>query len=221
MWHTPEGIRTLSGAEAHLVRQLIAALHDEIANGIEIDVPYTSDVYLFDRLQPTQQLALLLEVGSALLEESRPMPKLTAVREAAVYAIFRALLSFIEIEIDMGGREGESNHEMRSLAIAAMEYSLPPEELEPWRDEGMIPDLDCEDIDEWNSLIELLADGILWDRDFEMEYLIADENPEKADITKEFLGIDGDYYAHVPPDPKTDQLGPIHEQLRRLRTSSA
>ena len=221
MWHTSEGDRTLSGAEAQLVRQLIAHVHAEIKRGIEIDQSYTSEVYLFDRLQPTQQLALLWEIGSALLEESRPMPALTAVREAAVYALFRSLYSLIEIEIDMGRLAGQSSYEIRSLAIAAIEYSLPLEELGPWRYEGMIPDLDCEDMDEWESLIESLADGILWDRDFEMEYLIVDENPAEADLTKEFLGIDADYYADIPPDPTADQLGSIHKQLHRLTASSA
>lgn len=217
MWHTSKGDRTLSGAEAQLIRELIAFVHDEITIALDQDDPYESGVALFDDLQPTQQLALLLEIGSALLDESRPVLELTAVREAAVYALFCSLHSMIEIEIDLGRLDGKSNYQMRSLAIAAIEYSFSPEELRSLRDQSMIPDLASNDIDEWQFLIESLADRILWDRDFDLEYLMIDQNPENANTMKRLLGIDGDHYAHVAPDPKTDQLGPIHEQLRRLR----
>jgi len=188
---------------------------------LDRDDPYESGVALFDELQPTQQLALLLEIGSALLDESRPVLELTAVREAAVYALFCSLHLMIEIEIDLGRLGGKSNHKMRSLAIAAIEYSLPPQELRSLRDQSMIPDLTSDDLDEWQFLIDLLADGILWDRDFDMDYLMADQNPQRANKVKRLLGIDGDHYAHVPPDPKVDQLEAIHEQLIRLRNLPA
>ena len=218
MWHTSEGNRTLCGTEAELVRQLVARVHDEITKGMLISQPFISDVYLFDRLQPAQQLALLWEIGSALLQESRPMPELTAIREAAVSALFRFLHTLIEKEIDMSRLEGQSICETRSLAIAAQEYSLQAEGLDPWGYEGVIPDLNCQDKDEWEALVDSLADRILWDRDFDMEYLMVDEDPAIADVTKQFLGIDGDYYAHIPPDPKADELAAICEQLHRLTT---
>ena len=59
MWETSQGIRTLGGAEAYLVRELVHYLHDQILVGIEIGEPHSSDVSVFDSLQPTQQLAML------------------------------------------------------------------------------------------------------------------------------------------------------------------
>ena len=52
----------------------------------------------FDNLQPNQKLAVLAQVGMALLCENEPMPKLTAVLEAAVGAIYDVIRVMVEME---------------------------------------------------------------------------------------------------------------------------
>ena len=49
--------------------------------------------------------------------------------------------------------------------------ALGPDEEEEEDDDGepFRPFLGCEDADKWGNAIDILADEILWDRDFEME----------------------------------------------------
>ena len=58
------------------------------------------DASPFDGLRPNQKLAVLAQVGSALLHEEQPMPKLTAVLEAGVGAIYEAIHVMVEMEVD-------------------------------------------------------------------------------------------------------------------------
>ena len=68
MWRTPRGERRLHGFEAALARELIGYVYDQIDIICrDAEVPFESGVSVFDRLQLSQQLALLAEVGQALL----------------------------------------------------------------------------------------------------------------------------------------------------------
>lgn len=101
MWGTSQGDRTLTGDEARLVQRSVGYLRDMITAGIDLHEPYRSSVDVFNRLQPTQQLAVLHEVAYGLLDPDTPILELTAVREATVYAIYTELISLIEFEIDV------------------------------------------------------------------------------------------------------------------------
>ena len=72
----------------------------------------------FDNLQPNQKLAVLAQVGMALLRENQPMPKLTAVLEAAVGAIYEAIRVMVEMEIDQPP-EWRLSPTWRELVLAA------------------------------------------------------------------------------------------------------
>lgn len=106
MWGTSQGDRTLIGGEADLVRKSVGYLRDMITAGIDLNEPYRSEVNVFCRLQPTQQLATLHEVAYGLLDPLTPIIELTAVREGTVYAIYRELVSLIEIEIELARNGG-------------------------------------------------------------------------------------------------------------------
>lgn len=66
----------------------------------------------------------------------------------------------------------------------------------------------------WAFEIECLADNILWDRDWELDDLMVDSSPEKAQVLKLHLGIDDDYFTSIAPDP--NDLNPVRRTLRRL-----
>ena len=84
MWWTPDGERILQGAEARLFREALGTLVDMVRDDDE--GLWQFDAPPFDSLRPNQKLAVLAQVGTALLQENEPMPRLTAVLEAGVGA---------------------------------------------------------------------------------------------------------------------------------------
>ena len=213
MWRTPAGTRTLRNLESRVVLrglELETAI-ELIELGIAADAPWEFEVAQFDALTPEQQLALLAEVGRALFYKSVSAPVHTAVNEAGVYAIFRALLLSIQFEID-----GESVHdvESRRLVYDLIASDSTADESENGDAGGLTLTPGCCDIAEWEFEVECVADRILWDRDFELEDSMADSSPEKAQHLKTLMGIDEDYFATISPDPKN--LAQVWRTLKRL-----
>jgi len=95
MWWTPDGERILQGAEARLFREALARTVDMVRDDPEGLWQFGAPP--FDKLQPNQKLAVLAEVGSALLQANQPVPRLTAVREAAVGAVYEAIMLLVEM----------------------------------------------------------------------------------------------------------------------------
>ena len=219
MWQTSEGVRTLEGAEAHLVRELVHYLLDQILVGIDIDEPHRTDVPVFDALQPTQQLVMLYQVARGLLDPNAEPVELTAINEGAIYVVFCELRSLIEIEIDFE-RLGEApDNTLRVAAIDAWsqhhQWSFEDDEDET------IPNCHSSDIDHWIWFVELIADQILWDRDFALDELVADIHPEKANQLKAHLGIQQDYYSSIAPDVMDVDIDEIRDMIRSLVPASA
>jgi len=221
VWETSQGIRTLGGAEAYLVRELVHYLHDQILVGIEIGEPHISDVSVFDSLQPTQQLAMLHTVAEGLLDSTKAPPKLTATCEGTIYAIFRELETLIEAEIDFEKQLKLSDYRLRSLTRDAwIGGCLQSSEANVLGNAELmgynIPDLNCTDMEQWADFIELIADHILWDRDFEFEKLVGDASPDQAQVIKQQLGINGDYYSTVAKDIREIDIEGISAKIRLL-----
>src|SRR5437868_3285945 len=98
MWWTPNGERILKGAEATVFREALGVLSDLIYD--DEGGTFHFGVTLFDNLQRGQKLAVLAETAGALLREDAPMPKLTAVREAAVAVVYRHMLEMVQLELE-------------------------------------------------------------------------------------------------------------------------
>lgn len=219
MWETSKGVRTLEGAEAYLVREMVHYLLDQIKVGIEINEPHRSDVPVFDALQPTQQLVMLAQVAQGLLSHDvEPVP-LTAINEGAIYAVFCELRSLIEIEIDFE-RLGEGrDNTIRSAVLDAWTQHHQWEASDEEKDDS-IPQPDSMNIDQWAWFVELVADEILWDRDFSLDGLVADIHPEKANQLKAYLGIEQDYYSTVAPDVRDIDVEDICARIYELVSAS-
>jgi hypothetical protein len=211
MWRTSTGTRTLVGSEAELVRQLLGFVYFQI-NVVwpAAGEPYQSGVSLFDRLEASQQLALLAEVGQALLSAAQPPPKLTSLREATVAVLYEELRACVADEIDCELEEGTPSRYWRQLAVRAC---IAVADDEPLAD---LPDSRSDDLDAWDLIVESLADRILWDRDWEMEDIFADAVPERGRQLKQFLGIEDDYFRDIAPDPTVHQLDAVRSQLDAL-----
>ncbi len=228
MWPTSQGDRTLSGKEASLVRAAIGYLRDMITVAIDLDEAHETDVELLNRLQPTQQLAILHEVAFALLDKSTPMPELTAIGEATVFAIYREMLALIEMEIDANRNRISSDCHIRSLALAAYEESCSKPESE-WGEPEYFEDqfsdsfpqaADSIDMEKWENLIEHLADEVLWDRDFEMESTFADHSPDISAKLKKMTGIADNFYSSAAPEIYSSEYHRIDAELANLIASS-
>ncbi len=125
MWHTSAGDRTLEGAEAGLVREAIGWVLDML----EPQPHDPTDVWLFgvqafDHLEFGQKLALLCQVGEALLRPDIPPPKLTALSEATVGVLYQGIRQCVQIEIDDDADGFEAKHWRRLVLAAVAAYSL-------------------------------------------------------------------------------------------------
>ncbi len=203
MWRTPDGERILQSAEAQLFREALGVLVDMVHDDDEGMWQFNAPP--FDALQPNQKLAVLAQVGSALLREDQPMPRLTAVLEAAVGAVYESIRVMVEIEIDEPAEDREPPS-WRELVLAACQ--------ERGIDDLLVPE--SEDLDEWAILVECLSDTVLWDQDWKDSESLLDADPKAGRMVKSLLGIDEDYYVAVPPDPTDEQMEGIWATLRGL-----
>ena len=81
------------------------------------------------------------------------------------------------------------------------------------------PARECVELDEWTAAIEILADQILWDRDFQLEPAFADHDPEEVKAIKQYMGINENYFAVAAPDANSKEYLRLHRELVGLTSS--
>lgn len=198
MWHTPEGDRVLRGAEAKLIKAAITGVVELILEerGMFMD-QWKYGVRLFDELEPSQRLATLDRVATYLLTDTPECLDLCASYEAAVGALFEHIR--VELVWEADGVFGDSTRWEEVFTAAYQEYVAD----EPEDDD--MPGLGDES---WGKNVdlqlEMLADRILWDRDYEMFDQFMDAPPEKGELIKEIMGIDSEYFATAAIDAASD-----------------
>ena len=230
MWHTSRGDRTLRGAEAELVGHGVDSIIDALVTYIDDEDESAtasechSGIRLFDRLTPSQRIALLHDVTAHLLTPTETPFPLSAHAEAAVAAIFIEVRDQVAIEIDLfpdgpsdkADSSGDESEDVtwRQLVLAAHESVFRTEhtpedgfdfDFGPFPDDIEIPDHACRDINQWEWLIESLTDAILWDRDYEMADTFLDIDPGVSQQRRRLLGIDDDYFTQIAPDPSSEE----------------
>src|SRR5713101_2358762 len=202
MWWTSEGERVLRGAEWELFREALAGIWDQVEDSLENDEDsFVCGIAAFDNLHANQKVSLLALVGNALRDEAVPMPDLTAHAEATVAAVFEYIRQSIEFEIGfpMDQKVCSEATFWRQLVLAAC-----CEIEENW--EEPLPEPCCDDPGEWETLIEVLAEWILWDYDFCMEGSFLDGDPVVVKNNMKAMGIARDYYLQPAPDPTEEDL---------------
>lgn len=83
-------------------------------------------------------------------------------------------------------------------------------------DVDMVPELDSPDVDEWRYLVEALSDWVLWDRDYETAACFLDIDPRRATATKAVMGIEGDYFTGLVPDPQMTEIPHLVSATREI-----
>ena len=211
MWNTADGIRTLVGAEAILVRSTIHELVDEISTSRMDDHGAEVGIGLFDRLSWQQQLAMLRKVARGLLLQNEPVPeKSSALVDASTGAIYRKMLMGLEMEVEIQQDSSESHENdtiRREEVVAALNQRRPGHN---W------PHSECVVMDQWETAVFEIQSWVLADEDWVMDDLIADQPPSQSDEIKSLLGIDADYLVDIPPDVDSASAAHIWADLIEL-----
>lgn len=222
MWHTSRGDRTLDGHEAVLVScaidVMVGALLVHIDEDFEDSAPdCESGIAIYDLCTPAQRIGLLHDVAKYLLTDTQgPLP-LSALTDATVAAIFVEIRDQIAIEIEFANdREEEGQPRWRELVFAAHRSSFPQrgEAERGLSARGWDPSLD--DLRRWETMVDELADNILWDRDFEMAEGFLDIDPGVSRQRRRLLGIDDEYFTTVAPDPRPEQAFKLASRTRDI-----
>lgn len=190
MYHTPSGDRILLGAERTFFIHSLAMIVDMLADD-DADFGVTA----FDQLQRNQKLVVLYRSARGLLHPNEPVPKLTAVIESAVAAVYEFAKDRVSEEIDEVDSLDDTSY-WRDLTLAASHQELELDEF---------PERGDPDKDTWLFLIECLSGCVLWDNDYESQAIL-DLPPEESRRFRTKLGIEDDYYTDVPPDPSDEQI---------------
>jgi len=218
MWRTSSGNRTLKGHEAALIRASLAYVVDMLE---EESLGYADhwgfNIRLFDNLSWQQQLALLADVGEALLHEDIPAPTLSAMNEAAIGALYENVDECLQIEIDSDepgiGDALDMTYWRRLLLAAFMEHDTSGASRGP---EEQLPTANCADIGEWSILLECVQDYVLWDADWLDDDVHMDMDPETSRFVKKSMAIAEDYYTAIAPDPTEADLVKVRARLHTL-----
>lgn len=206
MYYTAEETATHSGAWARVIRLGLLEVHHWLWVMYMEDDPWDYGIPVFDRLTIGQKLSALVRVGRALLIEAEPAPELTAVVEAAAAVIFEGIESGLQSECEIT----EGFTEFREAVLAVSERPPQPDEL---------PDATSDEFEKWQFLLEVLKGQVLWDEDYLDEGPYLDVPPEQAQLMKEVMDVEDDYYMAVPEDPPDDKLESLAEELRLLGTA--
>ena len=218
MWHTSEGDRVLEGAEAALFKAGVISIVEQIKDEANYS-GFGYSIGLFNELTWSQRLAVIQTVTTSLLNSNESAPRLSAVNEAAIAAVFEHISYQIDVEID----DEPAGNGWRQLlldacneAFGVINFDADEANNENQEEESQtIPSsASCERRDLWHPLVQSLADRILWDRDFEMMDEFLDEPPEKAAVLRQIMGIDDEYFATAAED--LNSLEEVGETLCRL-----
>jgi hypothetical protein len=216
MWHTSRGDRTLRGEEALIVQGAIDIMIDALL--VHIDDEYgdaaaecESGIAVFDAFSASQRIGLLHDVATYLLTNTETTLPLSAPLEATVAAVFVEVRDQVAIEVEFysGRLIEEVRPTWRQAVLAAYRAVV----LFPNDEDGVaefigedLPGESCEEIHDWEYLVDGLADAILWDRDFEMADGFLDVDPGISNHRRRLLGISEDYFTSIAPDPRPDDV---------------
>jgi hypothetical protein len=193
MWWTGRGNQVLRGAEWDLFREGLGFLKGMIEETFDDPDDDLTGIAAFDRLQPSQQLAMLAAVGQAIRDEQTPAPDLTELSEGTVAAVYRCIRNQVQYEIDMSEEDDAADSESwRSLVLAAyrqietegedviLQPPAPTEAVPPAAtmegepdgenfddeeeiDDGTPPGPTSRNMGDWEDVIDDVSRRILWD----------------------------------------------------------
>ena len=200
MWRMQYGDRALEGSEAIVFAEALLSLLDEAILFKFVD--YKLGVQCFDNLTYGQKISVLVIIGNGLLRKDVPSVRPTAVLEGAIASVFEHLKNKITLEIEMP-KFGTS---WRELVIAARK-KLETED---------IPDLTCDDLEEWETEVQKLSHAILWGVDYDDDQLYIDFPLEKSKQLSDWAGTSDDYFLIIADDLTDKEAKARIKELQNL-----
>ena len=238
-WQTPDGDRILVQEEAALVREGVALIVDQIHDNIrfgEHERLWDFDVRLFDELDASQQLETINQVSHHLLSETAKVAELSAINEAAVQAIYQAITTEVEIEIDTqheGAAVGSAFVFFWRKRVAHACLDCFSDSIADGPDDSSArnsrrlsgalknssPNVRCRDVSRWREAIQALGNRVLWEREVEVVDPFAEIEPEGSSMEVmmnetsgvQYRGDDG-----VWANPRADESGSDDDAIRAL-----
>ncbi len=167
MWHTADGTRTLTGAEARLIRDTAWDLVDAIRAEKSLGSTLQFGIVLFDQLTWQQQVVMLAKALRPLLIPSIGPPTPTALLDATVAAIYAQMQTNLQCEIDVEqtspqNEEGDTERRQQILEVIR-EHGA----------EGNWPDAECVVMDMWELAIAEIQSWVLADEDWQLDDRVA------------------------------------------------
>lgn len=204
-WPTTDGMRTLDGAEADLVRRIAGMMVDQmVAEGREATDQHEYGIGLFDQWDWQQRLWMLDKTVGALLTQKQ-LPDTAAIFEATVEAIFAEAGDLIEIEInDQSTAPPKPTWRQSVFAMAVSRLTM----LDVLDDDG--------DVSNWQTTLMRLRESIFGPSN----YIQAEQHRDGAyEATARFLqsrGLPTDFLARIPPLQNLDQTQQSIDRLQSI-----
>ena len=139
-----------------------------------------------------------------MLVPDEPPPEIVAFLEAAVATVYKHVFDMVIQEIDEPEFAQVPSWRQLVADAAGQTDSI-----------DQVPKATSGNKDEWETIVDCLADDVMRDRDFELQ-LHLDADPDKSRGVKEMMGISEDYYTAVAHDPPDDQVNLYLDALKGL-----
>jgi len=169
----------------------------------------------FENYSTRDKIVLLSRVLRALLDPTEPAPPFSHCYESTMFAIIELIEVTVEEEIEHAEdtvADGNDPYEVRRLV------SLTEKEYIDYGEFGAHIDYTSHDMDQWSSVIEVLAKIVLHNLDFlesGAAELVADADPQKVASLKNILGLNEEYYVdHVGLVPHDEFLTAVDYLLQ-------
>lgn len=188
MWPTVDGLRTLVGDEAKLVRGSVGIMLDHLAaEGDRDQEPYPYGIEWFDPWDRSQRIWLLDQVSHALFTDASPPPP-AAIYEATVDAIFHQIIDLVTGELDDAKPLTESSWRQCVIDAFATQHKK-------------LPDIraDETDIRQWQTVITQIADSILGVRLYQKAESFRDRDIQQTQAFLTAKGLPDDFLQKIPP----------------------
>lgn len=204
MWRASSGDRYFEGDFARILANGLLALivKNQIQQYADVDSGHKDALKAFYCLTYEQKTFVLHKVALSLFKDDSPLCPLNAVTEAAIAAIFQEVEGLLLDEIDKRKKKS-----FRRMIFHAYNKEFPDSE-EPLR-------LNEQDDGEWIFAAESLAEQILWDADYEMDF-VSDASPEVRKMQEEMFGFGDGYFTWIPDDPDEKTAKKLEEETMRL-----
>ncbi|MCC9601399.1 hypothetical protein LOC67_12660 [Stieleria sp. JC731] len=246
MIYDPYQSRKLTGPHAELYARSLGVMLDVFRDCFahpDDDQHWQFGVHLFDSLDWSTKLTLLLKVSRFALLGKGDAHDWGALEKAACFSVYQHVYQQLEIESDLIDLENRSrcapiwpesgNQESLDQTECCAEI-LKWKQLirEAYREDAvrdgadddeiqyMLAEEDDDELRYYFSIIDVLANRLVDDRDFELAPSFMDVDPEIGFIVKESLGISGDYFIQASDATSIEVALQTFDQLADLAGTS-